>query len=208
VNGRPSVAYKADAAETNIPVLSNGSVRLRALSLRDTEWLRDAETDEFLAFRWRLHGAHPNPFDAEQIWVGALALFVVERASDASVMGILSAYQADQRNGHCRVAAARLEPGKSMDTGFMSAVAIFFDYLFGGWPFRKLYLETPEFNVPQFASVIDRGLMSVEARLREFVFLSGRYWDMLFLSVSRETWNLFRSSRPGQHLLGFPGADM
>jgi hypothetical protein len=182
------------------PSLSNGSVRLRALGPHDLDWLRAAETGEFLAFRWRLHGAHPSPPDyVEQLWRGTLALFVVERAG--TPIGVLSAYQADQRNGHCRVAAARLESGDSMDTSFMAGVGLFLEYLFAGWPFRKLYLETPEFNLNQFASAVDRGIFRVEARLEEFMFLADRYWDVLFLSVSRNSWNSFKTTAAGRYLV-------
>ncbi|GAA1295813.1 hypothetical protein [Saccharothrix xinjiangensis] len=184
------------------PALSNGHVRLRALGLADLDWLRAAETDELLAFRWRLRGGHPSPHDfVDQLWAGLLVMFVVERVGDAEPIGVLSAYQADQRNGHCRVAGARLALDGSMDTSFLAGLALFFDYLFGGWPFRKLYLETPEFNLPQFASAVERGFLVPEARLTEFVFLADRYWDVLFLAVTRESWASARTSAVGRHLL-------
>jgi hypothetical protein len=185
-----------------VPSLGNGHVRLRALGPHDLDWLRAAETDEFLAFRWRLRGGHPSPNDyVEQIWGSALAVFVVEQASDGRPIGIVSAYQPDHRNGHCRAAAARLYPDGSMDTSFMAGISLFFEYLFAGWPFRKLYLETPEYNLGQFSSAVDRGILRIEARLEEFVFLADRYWDMLFLSVSRESWSAFRTTPIGRHLL-------
>lgn len=185
-----------------VPALGNGHVRLRALGPHDLDWLRAAETDEFLAFRWRLRGGHPSPSDyVEQIWGSALAVFVVEQAADGRPIGIVSAYQPDHRNGHCRAAAARLYPDGSMDTSFMAGISLFFEYLFTGWPFRKLYLETPEYNLGQFSSAVDRGILRVEARLEEFVFLADRYWDMLFLSVSRESWSAFRTTPIGRHLL-------
>lgn len=190
----------AALAEAPMPVLSNGAVRLRALGPQDLDWLRAAETDEFLAFRWRLHGAHPSPSEyVEQLWHGTLALFVVEKLG--TPIGVLSAYQADHRNGHCRVAAARLAPDGSMDTSFMSGLCLFLEYLFAGWPFRKLYLETPEFNLSRFASAVDRGILRVEARLEEFVYLADRYWDVLFLSVDRNTWASFRTTPAAHHLL-------
>jgi hypothetical protein len=183
-----------------MPMLGSGSVRLRALGPQDLDWLRAAETSEFLAFRWRLHGAHPSPPDfVEQLWRGTLALFVAEKAG--TPIGVLSAYQADHRNGHCRVAAARLALDGSMDSSFMVGFGLFLEYLFAGWPFRKLYLETPEYNLSQFASAVDRGIFRVEARLEEFIFLADRYWDVLFLSVDRPAWASFKESAAGRHLL-------
>lgn len=184
------------------PALSNGHVRLRALDIADLDWLRAAETDELLAFRWRLRGGHPSPNDfVDQLWHGLLVMFVVEKVDDGASVGILSAYQADQRNGHCRVAGARLSLDGSMDSSFLAGLALFLDYLFGGWPFRKVYLETPEFNLPQFASAVDRGILEIEARLTEFVFLADRYWDVVFLAVSREKWASLRESVLGRYLL-------
>lgn len=182
------------------PPLSNGQVRLRPLGADDLDWVREAETGEYLALRWRLRGAHPNPRDyADQLWTGTLALFAVER-SGGEPIGILSAYQADHRNGHCRVAAAQLQQDTSMDTSFLAGLALFLDYLFTGWPFRKLYFETPEYNLAQFASAVDRGLMRQEARLEDFVFLADRYWDVLFLSTTRDAWSAFRRSPAGRYL--------
>ena len=184
------------------PALSNGQVRLRALDIADLDWLRAAETDELLAFRWRLRGGHPSPNDfVDQLWHGLLVMFVVEKVEDGTAVGILSAYQADQRNGHCRVGGARLSLDGSMDSSFLAGLALFLDYLFGGWPFRKVYLETPEFNLPQFASAVDRGILEIEARLTEFVFLADRYWDVVFLAVSREKWASLRESVLGRYLL-------
>lgn len=200
----PAGDRPADAATAS---LTNGRVRLRALAPHDLDWLRAAETDEHLAFRWRLRGGHPAPGDyAEQLWSGVLALFVVEPVvlgpgRPRPPLGIVSAYQADHRNGHCRVAAARLQPDDSMDSSFLGGVSLFFDHLFRGWPFRKLYLETPEYNLPQFASAVDRGILRVEARLEEFQYLSGRHWDMLFLSVSRDSWAAFTTTAVGRRLL-------
>jgi len=190
--------------------LETDQVRLRALDAGDLDWLRRAETDAQLAFRWRLHGAHPSPMEyADQVWAGTLALFVVEAQPsadrpDGGLLGLVSAYQPDHRNGHCRVAAARLDPAGSADALFLGGVALFLDYLFQGWSFRKVYLETPEFNVGQFRSAIDRGVMRVEARLEEFVYLDGSYWDVLFLAVGREAWGRFGQTALGCRLLAKP----
>lgn len=196
------MSASTDNGVARMPALTNGRISLRALSVEDLDWLRAAETSEFLAFRWRLRGGHPNPNDfVDQLWSGLIALFVIEQAGEGEPVGILSAYQADQRNGHCRVAGARLRANASLDSSFMSGLVLFFDYLFGGWPFRKLYLESPEFCLAQFRSAVACGYLTEEARLTEFVFLDDRYWDVVFLSVTRDAWALTRSSRMAKHLI-------
>src|SRR5687767_10077295 len=115
------MAANGKVAIGRTPALSNGHIRLRAISVEDLDWLRAAEADKSQPFRWRLHGGHPSPYDyVDQLWNGLLALFVVEKVDDRLAVGILSAYHADHRDGHCRIAGARLGADGSMDTSFLS----------------------------------------------------------------------------------------
>lgn len=49
------------------------------------------------------------------------------------------------------------------------------------------YFEVPAYNLDQFASAIGRALEE-ERRLRDHEWLGGRYWDRVYLSLSRERW--------------------
>jgi RimJ/RimL family protein N-acetyltransferase len=71
------------------------------------------------------------------------------------------------------------------------AVFLVFNYVFTGWPFRKIYLETPAFNLEQIESAVG-SVLTLEATLTDYVFADGRYWDQHFLSITRESWNVTR----------------
>jgi hypothetical protein len=105
---------------------------------------------------------------------------------------LLAAYSADFRNGHVRFGATRFGPptlGASMH--IVRASFMMFDYLFAGWPFRRLYLELPEYNRDQLESSIG-SLFETEAVLREYLYLDGRYWDQIILGLSRPAWETVR----------------
>lgn len=76
-------------------------------------------------------------------------------------------------------------------TVLMGGLVLLIEHLFRGWPFRKLYFECPEYNLEQFASAVPK-ILTEEARFREYVYYNERYWDLLMLSLTRETWKLQR----------------
>ena len=177
---------KSEASSANAR-LSSGDVSLRPIVATDALWLREAELSEFLAFRWRHHGVHLSPEQyAEAMWTGVLCQFIV--VSGDSPVGIVVAYDPDFVGGHCKVGAAKFQP--ILTTRLVTGVTLLINYLFKGWPFRKLYLEVPEYNLPEIASAVD-SLFAVEAVLREHVFLDGIYWPLHVLSTDRARWGEF-----------------
>ena len=166
--------------------LQVGDTRLVALAPHHLPALRQVELEESLAFRWRHHGSHPSPVDFESsLWAGALCHFLVLDSREDPV-GLVSAYDADMANGHCRVAAASFR-GKASGTRIITGMFLLLDYVFFGWPMRKVYLESLAFNVPQFQSVVG-SLMREEGRLEQHSFLGGSYHDLLVLAIYREDW--------------------
>ncbi len=169
--------------------LGTESTFLVPLAPEHAAGLRNLELSEELAFRWRHAGAHPSPEQySASLWTDVLCSFLVlDKSHDAAPLGLVTAYQPDHSNGHCRVAAARFGPAGPSGRHVMRAVALLLDYLFRGWPFRKIYFEVPEYNLGQFGSGVG-SLFVEEARLPDYVFLDGRYWSLTFLTVSRERW--------------------
>lgn len=169
------------------PSLRNDHLYLRAVMPDDHPYLYLAETSSSMAPRWGLRGATP----AFQDWVqqrsaGILAQFMILRATDDSRIGIVTAFSADFQDGHAHLAALSFDPnGNSMT--MMLGVGLFIDYVFKCWNFRKLYLDTAEYNYPQFASGAGK-FFEVEGRLREHHYLDGEWWDHLILAVFREGW--------------------
>jgi hypothetical protein len=159
------------------------STKLVPLGPHHLGWLRDAELQGPVAFRWRHHGAHPEPHSFEAVTLSCLAAFVVTSRNEPC--GIVTAYDHDHANQHCKVAAARLGGGAGLAT--IRGTLLLIDYLFHGWPFRKLYFETPEYNLRQFASR-DHLPLREEGRLVEHVFLGSRFHDLVILSLYRDDW--------------------
>jgi hypothetical protein len=170
-------------------MLEARNVRLVPLQPEHLPHLRTFELSDELAFRWRHSGAHPNPDQfAISTFGEALCSFLILSTSGAP-MGLVVAYSADLRNGHCRVAATRFGTRRSPSPSFMRAMYLAVEYLFKGWPFRKVYFEVPDFNMHQFRSGLGR-LLRLEGTLSEHVYLDRRYWDLHFISISRGDWEV------------------
>lgn len=140
---------------------------------------------EQVSFRWRFHGLIPT-FEAfeRNLHANVLVQFVVAPRSDLSaVAGLVVAYNANLQDGYVYVAAIN---DRSFGVGALEGLLLLIDYLFANWPLRKIYLEAPEFNVPQFESAIRRGLLKEESRLLEHRFYQGRFWDFITWAIYRD----------------------
>lgn len=148
-------------------------------------WLYELAISEAVGFRWRFRGTIP-PFEVfvRELWNGVLTQFVSVSARDGSPQGLVVAYNQDFVQGFAYVGAV-FSPSVTGTGVAIEAVGLFTEYLFGTWPFRKLYLEMPEFNYSQIASGAG-SYFEVEGRLRNNDFYAGRYWDKLILAVYPE----------------------
>ena len=170
-------------------------VFLRPVDARDYELLRAVELSPEPGIRWRWRGATPSPEHwVGRLWDGVLAQFIVVGRKHGQPLGLVMAHRVDFQDGHVYIGALSFGDTRP-SPAFVLGVAIFVEYLFSCWNLRKLYLETPEYNLDQFRSGIGT-LFEVEARLREHFFLGGRYWDFLTLAMYRRAWE-----EHGRHLL-------
>lgn len=135
--------------------------------------------------RWRYRGTMP-PFNVfeQSLYAGVMCQFVVCPNDDLQkVSGLVVAYSASPQDEHCYLAALT---DSRAGAGAVEGVALFFRYLFRHWPLRKIYLESLEFNIPQYASAIELGLFREEGCFRAHHYFDDRYWDMYIYSVYRE----------------------
>ena len=189
VNPSTSEDPGVDASFRDAPVLplSSARVLLRPPDSMDHQTLRQAELSEHLSRRWRFQGAIPSPEEyVAGLWRGTLCQFLVHRLPDSEIVGMVTAYGADFRNGHCKIAGAKFDPA-DRSSSFLEGGMLFLNYLFGMWDFHKLYLESPEYNMNQIASGIGK-LMTVEGRLRNHFVVGTERYDQILLSITRETW--------------------
>lgn len=186
--------------------LSSSRVRLRSVRAADSDWLYDLLT-RTSGSRWRYRGRTPAPGEFHvDLWRGVLSQFVVTDAEDRPV-GLVGAYNANTTAGHCHVFAVGATDQGRLIT---EATARFADWLFESFEFHKLWIESAEFNLAQFASLTD--LATVEGRLTNFDYWGGRFWDLLILSVTQERWTRHRrawsasSASPATRRAGASGA--
>lgn len=151
------------------------------------EFLRRAEVS-VLGATWRHRGVvrSPEAF-AGAVWSGVLCQYLALRAPSGEPVAWFQCYNADQASGSAFLAAGRLSPAESLDLSFMEAAWLFVEHVFDCWPFRKLVMEVPEFNLGRLESGIG-DLFQVEGRLLEMIWAGGRHWDLVLLTLDRATW--------------------
>jgi RimJ/RimL family protein N-acetyltransferase len=172
--------------------LCGATTRLRPMRPEDLELLYGMATDGPTGFRWRYRGAVPDRTEfVRDLANGVLVQFMVERRATRQPVGMVSAYGASQRDGWAYLAAVS-HPTFRRSGAVVDGLATLTDYLFAGWPFRKLYLEVLGYNTGQFGSVL-HAVAEEEGRLRGHVFHAGRYWDVVTAAIYRERWQAYRA---------------
>lgn len=174
------------AADTTAKLVGR-KVALRPLTPDDYGFVYQLATGPDALVRWRHRGSTPPPEQYPQtLWQGVLTQFLAFRAEDGVPIGVVSAYNADFRN-QCVSIAVLIAPPFEGRGWAMEAVFLLIDMLFQTWNFRKIYIESLEFNVSSFWSGAGR-LFQVEGCLRDHEFHDGRYWHMYLLAIYRDEW--------------------
>ncbi|MBI4936461.1 MAG: GNAT family N-acetyltransferase [Actinobacteria bacterium] len=139
--------------------------------------------------RWRFHGA----LLASEEFVRSLQAedsqtFVAIERGTSRVLGLACTYGVNLRHGYAYIAVAVDESVLGGGYG-AEAGALLISYLFETFPFRKLYMEIPDFTV---ASVEGRmtDAFQKEGVLRSHFLAMGSYWDTHIFAVYREQWLL------------------
>lgn len=174
-------------ADATPPVLESRRVRLRALRPSDYEWLYDSAMSTSVGFRWRYRGATPSPEQfVTSLWEGVLAQFVVEGCEKKLPRGLVTIFNANFREGFAHISV--LSHPDSVGRGHvLEGLGLLIDYAFRVWGFRKLYAESLEVNLRQFASGLGRYFVE-EGRLKDHEAYGGAFWDLVVLAIWREAW--------------------
>jgi len=168
-------------------------IALRPVAPPDEEFFRRIETDPDIGPRYRLRGTTPSPENYHQsLWVGVLSQQVICASDDLTPFGLACAFNADLRNGHCRLALVLTPRAQTLRYPLRGA-GQFVDYLFATFPLRKVYMDVMEWNVPLLDSILETGLAQEEGVLRQLEFMDGAYRDSHIWSISREAWEQFSS---------------
>ena len=99
-------------------------------------------------------------------------------------IGFAYSYEFQPLNGHCLFTVAVKE--KFQNTGFGGFISVkFLKYLFENYNLRKVYTHVYSSNEHSLQCVEAFGF-SKEGVLREYKFLSGKFDDLVILSLKRE----------------------
>lgn len=171
--------------------------RLRPVTHDDLAYLYEISTCPENGFRWRYRGTFPDPARyAQEHANGTLLQLVVETRASGERAGIVNLYGENLRDGWAYVGAVAAPEFQS--TGVVvDGAAVLVSYAFNCWAFRKLYLETIEYNLEVFAAGL-REVAVEEARLRDHVFFGGRYWDVVTHAIYRDRWDRTSARSPSR----------
>ncbi len=174
---------------------------IRPLIAEDAVWLYAAAAAEEIPWQWQGEPVSGDGFSRSQ-WQSAFQQAIVESREDSAPIGHLVLYGADFHNqraylsvgyrSECRGRAWPLE-----------GLAMFVDWSFDRYPFRKLYLEAFEQRLDQFSSALSRGPFVREAVLQEYRYFRGAWSDVHVLSLSRLDWEMSPLSRLARRQLEY-----
>jgi acyl carrier protein len=164
--------------------LRSRHVYLKPIDPSDYPLLQMLETVGDPAPRWRHRGVTPSPDQwAQVLWAGVLVQFMVVGIHTNKPIGRVVIYQPNFQDRYAYFAAMRFDT-RDRSPLMVFGISVFLRYVFSYWPFDKLYLEVPEYNLDQFASGLGR-FFQIEGRLRRHFRMGGRTWDQLILALYR-----------------------
>jgi RimJ/RimL family protein N-acetyltransferase len=167
-------------------ILSSKRVVLRPVSQNDLPKLYEITIDPKNSYRWRHLGILPT-FDefVSTLFNKVLIQFVItSKNNPTKPLGLVICYSADVNHGFAYIAILT-DSKKHFSTIGIESMALFINYLFNIWPFRKLYFESIEYNIYQFKSGFN-DLFHQEARYKSHIFHQGFYWDMIVGAIYKE----------------------
>jgi RimJ/RimL family protein N-acetyltransferase/acyl carrier protein len=179
---------------TRPPSWEGKRVSIRPVLPNDRQRLYEWTIHPNNCVRWRFRGGIPDPTEFERsLDAGVLVQFITTRKETVEAVGLVTAYNANHRDGHVFVSAL-CDPRYQSSGLLIEGFALLIDYLFLNWPFRKIYLESMEFNLGQYANSLGR-LLIEEGRLKDHVFYDDRYWDLVTAALYRADWSKVQLKR-------------
>lgn len=123
---------------------------------------------------------------AQLLWNGVQAQATVRATATDELVGLVTCYDADLRNGHAWLAVR--STADQVGTGLaMLGLGHLVTDLFREWPLRTLYALTSDRALPRFASILGR-TATVQGVLRGYRLDDGAPADRTILAVERDAW--------------------
>jgi RimJ/RimL family protein N-acetyltransferase len=182
------------------PSLETRRLHLRMLTSEDHAPLYRLSCDPDVTFQWRFRGTTPSYEDfLKQLYPGVLCQFVISPHGSREVFGLVVAYNADFRHRFCHAAVVmhpRLHRRGLGIEAFMGLAR----YIYYGWDFRMIIMETVGIAYQNFASGEEAGYFTVEGRIQDQFYYGGRYWDGISVTHRREQFETVMKGTVGKLL--------
>jgi RimJ/RimL family protein N-acetyltransferase len=169
------------------------SVSLRALWPGDYDALYIMSKVPGVGDRWRFHDHAPS-FDefVETLWTGVLEQSVIH--ADDSIVGLVSAYAPDLRNGACQIGLVTA-PDFLQQPHALYGAGQFISRLFRDWPLRLLHFQVYGYNYAALGPALSR-FAQLSGRLRDDLRWRGELHDQYIFTVTREAWEAGADRHP------------
>lgn len=168
----------------------------------------DEDKDMDLLFQWRndlnylalwmpqRYPVSKEEFKAEferfQRTIEHIRLIIVKNGETA---GTIYSYNCNLIHGWVYIATYLRPEFRKKGIG-PKAWALFVEYLFNNFPFRKVYCEVYGFNKLSL-STLKSGNLEVQAQFPEHIFWQGSYYDMYIMALTRENLDIVKSRLSG-----------
>lgn len=185
-----------------MPRLRTDRVSLRPPGQNDFGFLYELAVAQETGFRWRFRGAMISPEQFASVLAQDTLTHAVVEAADGTPIGYCCAFAPDLRSGVVSIGSIAA-PSTWMSGLGMDGCLVFVGYVFDVWPMRKLYFETPSFNLDSFFPGSIRRMLVQEGQLTDHIFVDGAYFDQHIFALTRERWQEYcrerrdRSGRAG-----------
>jgi RimJ/RimL family protein N-acetyltransferase len=185
-DGEPDLdGRRRDQRAPRKPTLVGRHIQLTPLALRHYDLLYEWASREEIPWQWRGRPVSPEGL-RETMWMDCLFQYVVETRQSPRPIGLVTAYGANLHHQTCYLQTGLLAPYQRRGWPF-EAVALGLSVAFVRYNLRRLYAQATADTFEQFASG-EGTWFEVEGRLRESVYVDGRFVDSLILTVTRERW--------------------
>lgn len=164
--------------------LSGALVRLDFVLPGDTPYLYSLAGEYVGTLRWRYRSLPPYHEFERTIWDGVLAQYVIRMVDSNQAIGMAVAYRTNLHSGYAYFAMV-VSPDVAGTGVAMEAAAMFIDYLFAGWSFRKLYIEVLDSVYHSSYASGEGRYFHEEACLRAHEYWDGEYHDTYLLAIYR-----------------------
>lgn len=159
---------------------------LRPLLSSDTDWLYSLSISAGTSWRYAARTPSPTEF-FQQLWSGIHAQFMVcERSTERSV-GLVGTYRLNLEASHVHMFAVGTS---SAPSAAIEGAGLLVEWVFGEMDLDKIWFEATELSFRAFASF--ERFCTVEARLANYAYAQGRFFDLIIMSLTRSQWEELR----------------